>query len=221
MLARQIEVERMRAAVILAFLAALLTAGSAVSAELDLLVRDAAGRPVADAVVMLYPASGTPPLSQARFDWPMRMVQHHLMFSPFVLIAPVGATVAFPNLDRVRHHVYSFSAPHPFELKLYGHDETRTVKFDKPGAIALGCNIHDQMIAFIRVVDTPLAAKTDDDGVARIPDVPPGAATLRVWHPYLKGPGNEQTIAVASTTVAGRLNVSVVVRPPPPMNMVY
>ena len=107
MLARQIEVERMRAAVILAFLAALLTAGSAVSAELDLLVRDAAGRPVADAVVMLYPASGTPPLSQARFDWPMRMVQHHLMFSPFVLIAPVGATVAFPNLDRVRHHVYS------------------------------------------------------------------------------------------------------------------
>jgi plastocyanin len=200
---------------------AILAAGSALGADLTVEVRTPAGQPVADAVVAPYPAGGVPPLSQAHFDWPMRMVQHHLTFSPFVLIVPVGATVAFPNLDKVRHHVYSFSPAHPFELKLYGHDETRTVQFDKPGPVALGCNIHDQMIAFIRVVDTPLAAKTDATGEARIPDVPAGAATLKIWHPYMKASANEQTVAITVPVAGARQRVSVNVRPPPPMNMGY
>jgi len=103
-----------------------------------------------------------------------------------VLIVPVGSTVSFPNKDKVRHHVYSFSAPKKFELKLYGRDETRSVTFDKPGAVSLGCNIHDGMIAFIFVSDTPFAAKTGADGSATVQDAPTGASTLLVWHPDLK-----------------------------------
>ncbi len=121
----------------------------------------------------------------------MEMVQQDLQFHPFVLIVPAGAVVAFPNRDDVRHHVYSFSPAHPFELKLYGRDETRTVRFDHPGAIALGCNIHDNMIAFIKVVDTPYAAKSGADGVASLRGAPPGQAVLHVWHPYLRAAGNE------------------------------
>ena len=86
----------------------------------------------------------------------MVMAQENISFSPHVLIVPVGATVAFPNHDRVRHHVYSVSKPKKFDIKLYGRDETRTEAFDKPGVVALGCNIHDQMSGFIIVVDTPL-----------------------------------------------------------------
>jgi plastocyanin len=200
----------------LVFLCALMFATASAAADLSVEVRTGAGRPVPDAVVTLYPASGTPPVGQGRFDWPMRMVQQHLQFSPFVLIAPVGATVAFPNLDQVRHHVYSFSPAHPFELKLYGRDETRTVRFDRPGAIALGCNIHDQMIAFIKVVDTPYAAKTDANGVAVLHDAQPGGAVMHVWHPFMKSPGNEivQTVVLPRT---GGVNqaVRVDLRSPP------
>ncbi len=110
----------------------------------------------------------------------------------------MGAEVDFPNLDNVRHHVYSFSAPHPFELKLYGRDETRIVRFDKPGVIALGCNIHDSMVAFILVVDTPYAAKSDAAGQAVIRGLPAGTFTLKAWHPYLRAPGNTVSATVTA-----------------------
>ena len=179
------------AAIILAWVCAT----SASAADLTVQVKTPAGAPVADAVVAVYPAAGQGE-GPIHFDWPMTMAQHNIQFEPFVLVAPVGATVAFPNLDSVRHHVYSFSPTHPFELKLYSKDQTRSVRFDKPGVIALGCNIHDVMIAFIKVVDTRYAAKTDARGVVVIHDLPLGAATLRLWQPYLKAPDNEIALEV-------------------------
>ncbi len=124
--------------------------------------------------------------------------------------------MAFPNHDTVRHQVYSFSLAHPFELKLYGRDETRTVKFDRVGVIALGCNIHDSMVGFIKVVDTPFAAKTDAQGMAVLHGAPAGAGTLKVWHPYLKARGNELAEDI-SAPPAGvlRRTETVDVRSPP------
>ncbi len=190
---------------------------AAAAADLTVTVRNPAGAPVADAVVMVYPAGGAPAGAQLHVEGPLRMVQQNLQFSPFVLMVPVGASVGFPNLDRVRHHVYSFSPAKRFELKLYGHDETRSVVFDKPGAVALGCNIHDNMVAFIRVVDTPYAVKTGADGVALLRDLPAGAAQIRIWRPYLKAPGNEISLPV-SLPRAGVMAQAVTadVRPPPP-----
>jgi hypothetical protein len=110
---------------------------------------------------------------------------------------PAGGAVSFPNRDPVRHNVYSFSPAKPFELKLYGRDETRSVKFEKAGVVALGCNIHDDMIAFIKVVDTPFAAKSDAHGLVVLHGVPPGAAQAHIWHPYLKAANNELVRAIA------------------------
>ena len=173
-----------------------LLASRAAASDLVVQVKTTAGAPVEDAVVTVYPAAGGD-AGPIHFDWPMRVSQQNIAFHPFVLIAPVGAVVAFPNLDNVRHHVYSFSPAHPFELKLYGRDETRTVKFDKAGAVALGCNIHDKMAAFIKVVDTPYAAKTDASGTLVIRGLPPGGATLHLWRPYMKAPNNEITKPVS------------------------
>jgi hypothetical protein len=173
------------------FLAFLLPA-LAQAADLVVSVRSPQGKPVADAVVSI-PAPHSGPI---RFAWPYRMAQRNMQFDPFVLVVPVGAQVAFPNLDSVRHHVYSFSPAHPFELKLYGRDETRLVRFDKPGVIAVGCNIHDSMVGFILVVETPYAAKTDAAGQAVIRGAPAGPVSLRVWHPYLRGPGNAVVTAL-------------------------
>ena len=204
-------------------LAVLFGASGAAAADLSVSVRSPAGAPVADAVVMVYPAGGVPVGAQFHPDAPLRMVQQNLQFAPFVLVVPVGASVAFPNLDRVRHHVYSFSPAKRFELKLYGRDDTRSVQFDKSGVVALGCNIHDSMVAFIRVVDTPYAAKTGADGVAVLHDLPAGGAQLRVWRPYLKAPGNEieQPISLPHSGVLAQA-VTADVRPPAPtMHAMY
>lgn len=177
-------------------IAALSVGTSAAAADLTVTVRTSAGQPVRDAVVSVDSGAG-PGGRQIRFPWPQEMSQKDLQFDPFVLIAPVGGQVAFPNRDAVRHHVYSFSPAKRFELKLYGKGEAPSVLFDKTGVVAIGCNIHDSMVAFIKVVDTPYAAKTDASGVAVLRGVPAGSATLRVWRPYLRAPGNELTRTIS------------------------
>jgi plastocyanin len=184
----------------LGFCVSILSAGHGAAADLAVLVRTKTGQPATETVVTVYPAKGVAARQPIHFDWPLRMQQRNLAFSPFVLIAPVGGTVAFPNLDSVRHNVYSFSPAHPFELKLYGADQTRSVRFDKVGVVALGCNIHDSMTAFIKVVDTPFAAKTNADGVVELRGLPVGAASLHIWSPYLNSPNNE---IVRAITVGG------------------
>lgn len=178
--------------------------------DLDLRVVDAAGRPVSDAVVTVRPAGGIP-AGPIRFPWGTTMVQENIAFQPHVLIVPVGATVRFPNHDKVRHHIYSFSKPAKFEIKLFGKDETRTYVFKTAGAVALGCNIHDQMSGFIKVVDTPFAAKTGANGQVRIPGLAAGTAQVTVWHPMMKSKDNEQMVLVpvpASGPVAKTATVS-------------
>ncbi len=170
-------------------LAVLSLAAPARAGELAVTLTTTSGKPIADAVVMARPQGAA--RSGARFPWAYRMAQKDMRFDPFVLIVPVGAEVAFPNLDPFRHHVYSFSPARIFELKLYGRDETRRVRFDRAGVVAIGCNIHDDMSAFIRVVDTPFAARTGVSGSAVLRDLPAGPVQVTVWHPYLKGPGGE------------------------------
>lgn len=187
--------------------AAFFCATSAMAGDLTVSVRDAAGRPVKDAVVTAYPASGVP-RAPIRFSWPLQVAQRDTQFQPYVLIAPVGGTVSFPNLDRVRHHVYSFSRGNRFEIELFGRDQTRSHTFATAGVVAIGCNIHDQMLAYIKVVDTPWAAKTGVNGDVVLSGVPAGAATLRVWHPRLSARGNEQSQAVTVTASAGRATVT-------------
>lgn len=183
--------------------ALLFLAGAARAADLTVEVRDQNGRPVEDAVVMVHT---TAPAPKPKFSWPLAMSQHQIAFEPHMLIVPLGADVGFPNRDTVRHHVYSFSPAKTFELKLYGHDETRSVHFDKLGPVALGCNIHDRMWGFIYVVDTPFAVRSGANGSAVIHDLPRGAATLTVWHPYMKTRDNKLDRPL---TVAGDLSQTV------------
>jgi hypothetical protein len=193
---------------------ALSAGGAAHAGDLTISVRSADGKPVPDAVVMVYP-NGQPTKGPIKFPWAYRVAQQNIQFSPFMLVAPVGADVQFPNLDKVRHHVYSFSAGNKFEIKLYGHEENRTARMNTPGVVAIGCNIHDQMVSFIRVVDTAYAGKTDANGVVTVRDVPAGAITARLWHPYLRAMKNEKTLTTANIGAgAARETVTVELRAP-------
>jgi hypothetical protein len=187
---------------LLALLALMFLPGQALAGNLVVSVRDAAGRPVQDAVVTLHPAAGVP-RGPIRFPWALRVAQQDIQFQPYVLIVPVGGTVAFPNMDRVRHQVYSFSRGQRFEIELYGRDESRSHTFRTVGVAAIGCNIHDQMVGYIKVVDTPWAAKSGATGNVTLTNVPAGAATMRVWHPRLNVRGNESAVAVTVPAAGG------------------
>ncbi|MBW8785668.1 MAG: hypothetical protein JF593_13705 [Novosphingobium sp.] len=109
----------------------------AIAAELTVRVTDAAGHPVTDAVVTLRPTGAAAPAPPPGSGF--RVEQRNIKFSPFVLVVPQGSVVAFPNLDTVKHHVYSFSPTKRFELKLFARGEPRSVTFDRPGIVAVGC----------------------------------------------------------------------------------
>ena len=84
--------------------------------------------------------------------------QINLEFVPHVKPVVVGSPVYFPNKDDVRHHVYSFSPAKRFELPLYSGTPAAPVVFDRPGIVAIGCNIHDWMLGYIYVAETPYLA---------------------------------------------------------------
>ncbi|MBS1239782.1 MAG: methylamine utilization protein [Proteobacteria bacterium] len=201
--------------VLAATLAAFLLSSAAHAADLTVSVFDESNRPVADAVVILDAPSAAKPRPTT-----FTINQKDMQFLPFVLVIPVGSTVNFGNLDPFRHHVYSFSPARKFELRLFGQGEVRPVKFDTVGAVAIGCNIHDSMQAFVQVVDTQFAAKSAANGRVTFREVPAGNFKLRVWHPRLRAPGN-QLILNVNTSKDATVPVSVKLRKPAPMLRKY
>ncbi|WP_252108627.1 MULTISPECIES: methylamine utilization protein [unclassified Halomonas] len=157
---------------------ALFTCAFGVSAA-TITVTDSTGAPLEDAVVEVHYAGAAAPAREGE------VYQRGAAFHPHVLTVPVGSYVSFPNQDTTRHHVYSFSPAKTFELNLYLQETPEPVLFDQPGVVVLGCNIHDQMQAFIVVTDAPFADKTGAAGVVQTPALPEGAHAVRVWHPRL------------------------------------
>lgn len=191
-----------------AMTALFLTASAAGAASVAVQVLDAAGHALADAVVYAEPASGQAPPKPVKT---VEIEQKGRQFSPLVTVVQAGTAISFPNNDTVRHHVYSFSPTKPFELKLYSGVPANPVNFDKPGTVVIGCNIHDQMVAYIHVVSTPYFGKTDATGKTRLQGVMPGKYRLKAWHHALPAGAQipEQTIDMAANDVTAsfRLNL--------------
>ena len=152
-------------------------------------------------VVMLTPKDG----SGAKRVPKQRVIeQREKIFAPHVMAIPVGSTVSFPNFDPIYHNVFSVSKPAAFDLGMYKNGELREWKFDKPGIVRLGCNIHASMAAYIVVVDAPHYVVVDDKGSFAFKHLKPGAYTMRAWSEgsgepkvstiTVKAGENEQTI---------------------------
>jgi plastocyanin len=157
---------------------------AAASGSVRVEIKDPKGAPVADAIASLMPLGAPPPLAPPAD--PVVITQVKEEFQPYVTAVVVGTRVAFPNRDKVQHHVFSLSKPKPFDLGLYHGDPKELVTFDQPGVVTLGCNIHDWMAAYVVVLGTPHFSKSADDGLAPIASLPPGKYRLEVWHPRLK-----------------------------------
>ena len=184
-----------------ALAALLILAGPASAATVQVTVQDSNGRALPDAVVFLESREARIAVKPAQGA---EMAQVNKQFDPRVLVVPMGTSVTFPNRDTVRHHVYSFSPAKNFELKLYAGTAANPVVFDKVGIAVLGCNIHDNMAAWVVVVDTPYYARSSASGTVSLANVPPGSYRLRVWHPGLAvgAPAADQALMVGATDSA-------------------
>jgi plastocyanin len=182
----------------LLFAFCLLFRTTADAADVTGTVVDTNGNPLADAVVFVeaLPAGATAPGAAKTAV----MDQVNKQFVPRVLPVTVGTAVSFPNHDQIHHHVYSFSKPKTFEIPLYKGEPAPPVIFDQPGAVTLGCNIHEWMRGIILVLPTALFAVTDANGSFTLRDVPEGSCRVAAWHEGAKAApdASAQTVAVGA-----------------------
>jgi len=177
---------------LVALLAALAVCAPLFAGTVQIRVQDPRGSVVRDAVVYAVPEGRALPLARKTAV----MDQKNRMFIPHVLAVQTGTSVRFPNSDDIRHHVYSFSPAKPFQLPLYKGTPANPVLFDRAGVVTLGCNIHDQMSAFIVIVDTPYFERTGGDGRATLRDVEPGKYVVHVWYPEMRDEPQPATITI-------------------------
>ena len=176
---------------------------------LDISVVDADNEPVPNVAVYVTQSGAT----IARAPGSAVMDQRDTRFQPHILVIQKGTTVEFPNSDVVAHHVYSFSKPNDFVLPLYKGDPHEPVMFERDGIVTLGCNIHDQMLGYIVVVDTDIFGVTDEAGTLSVAiDETSGAATVSIWSPRIRD--KELTKVVASTSKSAAFSLQKKLRPP-------
>jgi plastocyanin len=192
------EEEQVMSTFLLAFILALDTTKSgtvAISGQVEL-----AGRgPVRDAVIYFSGEQKAEPLKKAVID------QRDKTFIPHVSVVTTGTKVDFPNNDRIFHNVFAAYDAKQFDLGMYARGKTLHQTFNKPGLVALLCNVHTEMSAYIMVVDTPYYAVTDKQGRFHINDIPVGTYTVHGWHE--SGSTLTQTLKVNVDTHALKLEL--------------
>lgn len=178
---------------------------SALSASLNVRITDSAGQPLPYTVAELY-----------HVDYPAtaatdgaKVLQKGLNFQPFVSVVPQGTLVEFPNLDKTRHHVYSFSKAKTFELKLYAGKPEAPVLFDQAGVVTLGCNIHDHMLAYLYVSESQYTAVTAENGEVQFDNLPQKSFVLRLWHPWQTDALPEQSISISAGHTTKTINLNI------------
>jgi plastocyanin len=192
------------------FIAAWLANAPAMAATVDVVITGTDGRPAADAVTELFMQDQTG-ASPAQSQLPSDAVvdQRNEMFIPLVSVIRRGGHVMFTNNDNTMHQVYSFSSIKQFAFEIDEGKRSAPVTFDQPGVAAIGCNIHDQMVTFVYVAETPWVARADDKGHAEITNVPVGDYRVSVWDPQLM-PGYHPSAAMLRVPDEGaKLSLSI------------
>jgi plastocyanin len=162
------------------------TIARAAATDLALEIRDGRGQPIVDAVVYAEPVGGSAPALKASTRALIDQVNKE--FVPRVSIVQAGTSVFFPNRDNIRHSIYSFSPAKVFTTKLYSGREAAPITFDHTGLVVLGCNIHDKMVAWVYIVDTPWFGKSGADGVGTLTGLPAGDYKITATAPALNLP---------------------------------
>jgi plastocyanin len=181
-------------------------------------VKDDMGKPVKDAVVYAMPRE-----RMAATDRKTAIIVENSAFLPFVSPVQVGTIVSFSSRDSIQHHIYSISPAKKLDFPLDKGASSGPIALDTAGIVTLGCAIHDRMVGYLYVMETPYFAKTGEEGTADLIGLPRGTYDVRVWHPWAK---SSPEAAAKSITPSSQVsaNVDFVVtlqskanhEPPPP-----
>lgn len=166
------------------------------AASVHVQILDQQGKPLMDAVTFAEPTTGKAP--NGKLSGILDQVNKE--FTPYVNIVQTGTAITFPNKDNIRHHVYSFSPAKVFDIKLYSGTPAAPVIFDKPGLVVLGCNIHDWMLAYLYVVNTPWFGKSGANGEVDLEDLPAGEYLISAAHPKLQTDSQKQKIKLEANS---------------------
>ncbi len=171
----------------------LFLASTAQAGDLEFLVLDRDGKPLAEAVVVLESSvTGSRPTPPAE----MVINQEKMKFQPAVIVAQLSTKLRFVNLDSWDHHVRGGSvgpggvyldASKGYSFRLAGREAGKppasaVQSFTQTGPQMLGCHLHGSMRGFLYITDSPWAAVTTAEGKAKLSEVPNGVARLRIWH---------------------------------------
>lgn len=148
---------------------------------------------------MVYVKKGLRDLSFDPPKVPARMDQIGCRYVPHVLAVMTGQTIEFVNSDPVLHNVHAL----PFANKEFNaclkRGQPAEQAFDTPEFIRVKCDIHPWMSAWIGVFGHPFAAVTDEEGVYRLPGLPPGRYEIEAWHEGMKSEAREVDVAEPET----------------------
>lgn len=194
------------------FAALMLAATSSYGGEVDVVVLDKDGQPVSDVAVYATRTDGRKQIDSRAGSAVMDQVGKQ--FVPHLLVVQTGTSVEFPNSDTVAHHVYSFSHPNKFTLPMYKGTAHPPVTFEHSGVVTLGCNIHDQMLGYILVVDSATFAKTDENGSASLSLDDPQDYEIKIWSPRIRDGGELLTRTVVSPDPAVSFRLAKKLNPP-------
>lgn len=183
---------------------------SAPGAGVTVSVTDQKSLPVDEMVIWLEPLDQPAPAPPAG-ELVAIVEQIDEEFDPYTIAVRKGTRVEFPNRDAVQHHVYSLSKPAQFEIPLHGGDETESVVFDQIGLVPIGCNIHDWMLSYVVVVDTPWFGTTDSRGALSLSNLPAGRYKLNAWHPRLRK-ADEREVTLTGDEIS-QIEISLRLRP--------
>ncbi len=165
--------------------AALLAGSAATAAELSgrvILAKSSQGKTSREVVAAQIYFTPEVPVPVGVSEEIPEIVTVRKEFSPRTLTVPVGSTVRFPNQDTILHNVFSVSGKNRFDLGLYRRGDGKSATFEHPGVVRVFCNVHQSMVAYLLVVDTPYFTSPDTAGNFRLGDLPEGPGTLTVWH---------------------------------------
>ena len=206
---------------------ALLAAGAVSAGELHVIIVDDNGVPVPDAVITVMAKAGAAADPDAAKRVPTGAApgkrqtktidQRTLRYDPYVEVFRPGDSVMFRNSDLTQHHVYSFSPIRQFETIVAPGESAAPMTLDAAGVVAVGCNIHDQMVTYLYVTDAPYAVRTGADGHVQFDDIPEGPWTVRIWQPRSRAPKQtvEHVVVPPRPGAPGVLKAKLSLRPDP------
>jgi plastocyanin len=110
---------------------------------------------------------------------------HACRFVPHVQTAEVGQWLELRNGDPTLHNADARIGEETIFNVALPHDHQTRKPLARAGLVAITCDVHPWMSAFVVVADHPYHTVTDTSGTYEIRDLPAGTYRIRVWHEEL------------------------------------